>query len=516
MALLLTLLVIVFLSGCLSVQESENPIQEPDIVMLDLYANSDFLGNLESSDTACGAAVLGSKIKQLRSQNPEGSAFLCLGDALSGTPIAALVQGKSVIDVLNAVSYDTFTLGNHEFDWGPDTLVESLKNSNFPVLSANITYKETGKLLDGVQPYVILEKNGVKIGILGLTTISTPTIIREEYAEVLSFEDTTECAARYVPEIRAAGADIVIVAGHLPMYEGKDGQAFSGELYDIAMNVEGINALFGGHNDTLTVATVINGVPIVKSAFYGNELSHIRIQYDLNSKTVVSSFADIVNLVNDAATIEPDIKIASIVAEYAVEADRIFNKQIGFASKDIEIDYFYECAITNWFASAVKDATGADMAFINPSGVFESVSAGPITLRKIYQMSPFENQLVTTEMSGAQLKNLWETTLEQERMPKYGTLAFAGLFITYDSEKPDGQKVISLALPNGKEIRDADIFTVATLDFLSTGGNDYTLLAKLNWAGTGIMMRDAYARTLSKIGTLEPDTIGWMKDTRKL
>lgn len=482
-----------------------------DVVTLDFYANTDFLGNLQSSDTTSGAAILAAKIRELRAENPDGSAFFCVGDALSGTPIAALVNGISVIEVLNAIPYDTFTLGNHEFDWGPDVLTESMKSFDFPVLCANITYSDSGQLLDGAIPYVILEKNGVKIGVLGLTTEATPSIIRANYAEAICVEDTTACAARYVPEIREKGADLVIIAGHLPLYEGENGAPYTGELYDIAMNVEGIDAIFGGHNDTLNAAELINGIPVAKSAFYGNELSHIRITYDRTSDTVISATCDTIDVLGDTSLM-PEADVETIVADYALEADRLFDVEIGYASADIEMDYFYECAITNWFTTAIVDATGADMAFVNPSGVFESVSEGPISLRKIYQMSPFENELVLANISGAELRTLWETTLETERMPQYGTLAFAGLCITYDSTLPDGQKVLSLTLPDGTPIGDEDVFCVATLDFLAAGGNDYTILAGMEWESTAIMMRDAYAVYLGKIGTLTPETVGWMED----
>ena len=483
-----------------------------DEVTLDFYARTDFLGNLQQSDTAPGAAVLAAAETALLDKNPDGSFFFVIGDALSGTPIAALVEGRSVVESFNAMPYDAFTLGNHEFDWGPEVLESTLPQFDFPVICANILDKATGEPLKGTVPYVIIEKNGVNVGILGLTTEATPTIIRAEYAEALDISDTTEAAAKFVPEMREAGADIIVIAGHLPMYTDEESGAYYGELWDIVNEVEGIDAIFGGHNETLITAEVINDVPVVKGDFYGNELSHISITFDRSAKAVTSSSYENISVADTAANLTPDETVARIVAEYAVEADRIFDEKIGEASEDCNVDYFYECSIGNWFSNAVKDATGADMAFINPSGIFESVPAGEINLRKLYQMSPFENELVTAEISGAQLRELWETTLETERMPQYGTLAFAGLYITYDSAAEDGSKVQLLALPDGTEIKDDDVFTIATLDFLAGGGNDYTLLPTLSWTGTAIMMRDAYADALREMGTLNSATIGWMTD----
>ena len=499
----------------LSLSAIRQTVTGADEVTLDFYAHTDFLGNLQQSDTAPGAAILAAEEASLLAKNPEGSFFFVLGDALSGTPIAALVEGRSVVDVFNAMPYDTFTLGNHEFDWGPEVLESTLADFDFPVICANIVDKATGEPLNGTVPYVIIEKEGVKVGILGLTTEATPTIIRAEYAAALEITDTTEAAAKYVPEMRDAGAEIVIIAGHLPMYVEEGSSDYTGELWDIVNQVEGIDAVFGGHNETLLTAEMINGVPVAKGDFYGNELSHISITYDREGKTVTGTSIENISVADAAGGLNADDTVAAIVAEYAVEADRIFEEKIGEASEDCEVDYFYECSIGNWFSNAVKDATGADMAFINPSGIFESVPAGIINLRKLYQMSPFENELVVAEMTGAQLRELWETTLETGRMPQYGTLAFAGLYITYDSAAEDGSKVLSLTLPDGTEIRDDDVFTVATLDFLAGGGNDYSLLPSLSWTGTAIMMRDAYADALREMGSLTADTIGWMTDISK-
>ena len=141
-----------------------------DEVTLDFYARTDFLGNLQQSDTAPGAAVLAAAETALLDKNPDGSFFFVIGDALSGTPIAALVEGRSVVESFNAMPYDAFTLGNHEFDWGPEVLESTLPQFDFPVICANILDKATGEPLKGTVPYVIIEKNGVNVGILGLTT----------------------------------------------------------------------------------------------------------------------------------------------------------------------------------------------------------------------------------------------------------------------------------------------------------------------------------------------------------
>ncbi len=480
--------------------------QTEDKVTLDFYAFTDMLGNLESSDTAPGAAVLGAKLKELRQENPEGTVIACVGDALSGTPIAGLVQGKSAMDVLNLMGIDAFVLGNHEFDWGPQDIMPALEMAEMPILNGNIYDVKTSELYGDFAPYTIVEMQGVKVGLLGLTTTTTPTIIQAAYAEQLDFEDTVEAAKKWVPEMKEQGAEIVVVIGHLPLYASKDG-ALSGEVADLANNVEGIDVILGGHNQEYLTGEKIGNTWVAKGDFYGASLAHVEIVYDRGSKTIVNGSAEVCEVAMDGAA---DEEIAAHVAEHAEEANKLFDVSVAVAEVDLEIDSERECEISNLFAEGVRKVAGTDMAFVNPSGIFEGIPAGEISLRKIYTMNPFDNYVVSTQMTGAQLRELWEITLTADHFKEHKILAFDGLLVTYDASAPDGEKIVSLKTPDGKEIGDEDVFTVATNNYIAGGGNDYPMLAELTWDETGVIQRDAFSDLLEEKGTLQAGLKGWL------
>ena len=475
-------------------------------VILNFYAFSDLLGNLQPSDTAPGAAVLAAKLGELRDQNPEGTVITCVGDALSGTPIAGLVQGKSVMDVLNHMEVDLFVLGNHEFDWGPKDIIPALKMAEMPILNGNIFDNDNGELYGGFEPYQILDIQGVKVGVLGLTTDTTPSIIQAQYAAQLTFEDTVAAAKKWVPEMKENGAEIVVICGHLPMYQDESGNYF-GEAAELANEVEGIDVILGGHNQELITGVKIGDTWVAKGDFYGASLSAVELTFDRATRTIVNGEASVCAVALDGAA---DPEIEACVAVHAEEADRLFNVTIATAATDFEIDATKECEISNWFAEGVRMVAGTDMAFVNPSGIFEGIPAGEIALKKIYTMNPFDNYVVTSTMNGAQIRELWEVTLATDHFVEHKILAFDGLLVTYDAAAPDGQKVVSLKTQDGKEISDDDVFTIATNNYIAGGGNDYELLAGIEWQDTGIIQRDAFKAWIAEKKTLEAGIKGWL------
>jgi 2',3'-cyclic-nucleotide 2'-phosphodiesterase/3'-nucleotidase len=143
---------------------------------------SDFHGNLLSNQMDKSnpprpygnAPVLAAYISQVRSENPGGSIVLDEGDLMQGPALSTVFRGQSTIDAYNLMGYDAAAIGNHEFDWGLDTLQARSAQANFPFLSANIFVKATGERPAWAKPYVIVERSGVKVGIIGLISLETP------------------------------------------------------------------------------------------------------------------------------------------------------------------------------------------------------------------------------------------------------------------------------------------------------------------------------------------------------
>ncbi len=135
-----------------------------------------------------GAAYLAAMIEAERTRNPQGVILLSAGDMFQGTPISDVFHGRPVLDMMNSLHFDAMTIGNHEFDWGRTALAGIIESASFPVLSANIVDR-AGTYLPGVRPYIIVERKGIKIAVIGLTTPETPYATKAENVKGLSFLD---------------------------------------------------------------------------------------------------------------------------------------------------------------------------------------------------------------------------------------------------------------------------------------------------------------------------------------
>ena len=188
---------------------------------------------------------------------PDG-AFLVIssGDMWTGPAISTVLEGKSMVDVMNALGYRAATLGNHDFDFGQDVIRQRRQEANFPFLGANIRVRSTGDLPDYLEPYTLIDVNAIRVGILGVTTVETPVDTRPANVEDLEFRPYAEALEKYVPEIRAAGADLIIVAGHMC---GTELEA----LADTAAAL-GVAVIAGGHCHA-RINEVLDGVRLIES-----------------------------------------------------------------------------------------------------------------------------------------------------------------------------------------------------------------------------------------------------------
>ena len=197
-------------------------------IVLDLLCHADFSGRIRPSREDIGFPAFSAEIAKLRAQNPAGTLLLDAGDAFStnywpGLPlVGAMIRSKT----------DVMTLGNHEFDRGPAFLDSCISACPFPVLCANVRRKADGAPVPGTKPWVLLERCGIRIGVLGLTTEYTPYMVEKSAFAPFEMTSAAEAAARHIPAMRAAGADVVVVLTHMPFYQAADG-TLTGELPEL-------------------------------------------------------------------------------------------------------------------------------------------------------------------------------------------------------------------------------------------------------------------------------------------
>jgi len=468
---------------------------------IDLYSTNDFHGAIEGNSSNPGSAKLKSYVDYYRALNPDGTFVLDAGDAFQGTPVSNLHRGKPVVEAMNAIGYDAMTVGNHEFDWSIEEALKSLSIAKFPLLSANIY--EGDKLVDWVKPYTIIEKNGVKVGIIGLSTPETAITAHADYVGKYTFRNPVEVVNNLVPELKAKGAEVIVVLGHIPGYQDKTTKEITGELADLAKGVSGVDAIIGGHSHQ-TVSGIINNAAVTEAYYSGRSMGHITLYYDKFLNKTVDKKVEVIDIKADKLKLTPDANVLNIVNRYVEELKPMFSVVLGKTSVDLKRDYNNESNMGNWVTDVMREKANVQIAFTNAGGLRDDIMAGDITVEQIFKVMPFDNTIVTGEMTGAQLK----ATLEQSVTLYKGMLQISGLTVKYDSTKPEKERITEIRLADGTLVEDGKTYTVATNDFLSGGQDGFTMLKDVKWTNTFILVRDAMIDNIKTLKEIAPKVEG--------
>jgi len=428
-----------------------------------------------------GSAVLAAHVNRVRAEYPGAVLLLDGGDAFQGTAISNLVRGRSVVDVMNAMGYDAMAVGNHEFDWGLDTLFARMLQARFPFLSANIYERAVGERASWVKPYAIIERAGVKIGVIGITTPSAAYTTLPGNVAHLEFRDPTDIVNAIVPEVRAAGAEIVVVLAHEGGQQRRDGSV-EGPIAAIAKGAAGVDGVFGGHSHTW-VSGRVGGRPVIISSSNGRALGVMRLDWDDAAKMVVGAEPTVETAFADS--IAPDSNVAAVVAEYEKAIGPAMARVVATAAKNLERGS-PEQPLGILIADVIRRAAGTDFAMQNPGGVRTDIAAGPITVAKVYELMPFDNLILKYSLSGGQVKRILEDGLAYGR-----AMQISGLKFTYEPGRPEGNRITSLVLASGAPLDTTDTYTLATNDFLAGGGDGMeTLKSIADYTNTNELVRD--------------------------
>ncbi|MGE5549275.1 MAG: bifunctional metallophosphatase/5'-nucleotidase [Bacteroidota bacterium] len=416
-----------------------------------------------------GAAVVAAYIEKYRATNPGGTLVLDAGDAMQGAMTSNLFYGKPVIEIMNAVGYDAMAIGNHEFDWGVARLRERVADARFPFLSANIFEKTSGKRPAWAEPYTILERHGLRVGVIGATTVEAPYVVLPEHIKDFAFRAPAPIINDLARELRANGAALVILLAHEGGSMTADG-AIAGPIADLAKAVTGVDAVIGGHSHA-SLAGKVNGIPVVSAYYRGRSLGWIELHYNPDAKRVIRSDQRCIKAL--AGEVAPDPIVAAIVDKYETAVAPLKNEAIGRVKVDLRRNYEGESSLGNLIADIMRAAAGTDFAFTNAGGIRADLEAGEITVGQIYEVMPFDNTLVTMVLTGAQVKEVLEAGATLFK----GMVQLSGLEFAYDPRQPAGNRVTRMTFPEGTPIDPHKTYTVVTNDFMAAGGDNFAVFA---------------------------------------
>lgn len=460
------------------------------IVTLDILAHADFSGRLRKSKKAPGVGVFSAAVNALRSKNPQGTLLLDAGDEFSTTFWPGLPMVKSV----SLLKTDAMTLGNHEFDRGEDFLNSCIAHSDFPILCANIVRKEDSCLIPGTRPWIMLERKGVKIAVLGITTEYTPFMVTASSFLPYKALSCVEAVKKYLPQMQQAGAQITVLLAHIPFYVEDDG-SISGELADVLKKIPPVDVCIGGHIPG-DYAGMYGDTIVLKGGFSGKSLCHASLSFDAEANIICDKKCEV--LLTDWSA-KPEETCQSHADFITDPFKDFFEKPLTTTNETWEVHLSSETKLGNFLAQSVQEAAGTQIAYINATSSGGFIQPGTVTAEDITEVMGFNDPIFRAEITGAQIWELFELVYVPERYGNNAGLMHSGLIVSIDHTKPAFHKVQSICLRDGTPVNMNGIYTVATSEYMSSGGNDTGLVAnKLTWIPTGVRMYDALFASIER------------------
>ncbi len=437
-----------------------------------------------------GSVVLAAWVEKLRAENPEGTVLIDGGDMFQGTMISNLQFGRPVAAQMNALGYAAAAVGNHEFDWGPDTLVQRTREMNFAVLSANMRERKTGRLPDWVRSDTSFTRRGARVGVVGLSYRYTPSVTLSKYVAHLQFIDDSTAAAEVVPRLRPL-SDVVLGVGHVPSESDSNRKSRGGDLNRVA-RVPGFDAVFGGHSHNL-VLDEVDGIPIAIAGSHGGTIAVCDLVTDPVTRSVIERRCDLRTTYADEVTADPAVQAR--VAMWNAAVAPIADQRLGTNVRRLTRNRGGESTLGNFVTDAIRAASGVDVAMQNSGGLRADLAEGPVTKGTVYEVMPFDNRVFTLEITGADVKTALEQGLRGERVTQV-----SGIRYSFDLTAPAGERVVSLTLADGKPLDPQRLYKVACNDFMATGGDDYSVLSGgRNRLETDARVRDAIEQFVIKL-----------------
>ncbi|MBI4679356.1 MAG: bifunctional metallophosphatase/5'-nucleotidase [Elusimicrobia bacterium] len=446
-----------------------------------------------------GAAAL---VKALEKEK-EPRLLLDAGDWFQGTPEGTLTRGKAVVEVFNAVGYDALAPGNHEFDNGMDNLKSLINGLKAPVLGCNTYDAKTGKRVDFLKPWMVKKVAGVKIGVFGLLSTRMRRLVLPRQFEGLEFRREVDEAKKAVKALKKEGATVIIALTHLG-FETPDRELFEGDQ-TIAASVPGIDLVVGGHTHTILKEALRDatfGALVVQAGSNMSMAGRAMLEIDPKTKKVVKSEDKLIDLWVDEFGQDP--KVAAIVDRHVAEMGKALEVAVATAATPIPHSRnMTESPMGGWMTDCGREWTKTEISFQNLGGIRSGIAAGPVTLRHIFNIVPFENTMVNMTMTGAQVRDILE-----RGAGGLGYMQLSGMKVVYDPSKPKGERLVSASV-GGQELRADGAYSVSTVDFLAEGGGGFDVFRSVEKKEfTYKLLRDILEWCARRQGTLSAPASG--------
>lgn len=497
-------------------------------------------------------ARVSSYVKEQR-EKYENVILMDNGDILQGQPVAYYYNYMDTISehvcaaMLNYMKYDVGTMGNHDVETGHAVYDRWVRQCNFPVLGANIVDNKTGKPY--LPPYQVIEKEGVKIAILGMITPAIPSWLPEQLWSGLHFEDMEDCARKWVKIIREKeNPDVLVGLFHAGPEGNKLDNVVENGSGNVAKSVPGFDVVFMGHDHTRRYEKVVNvegdSVLLIDPANMSKVVSEVTFTIKKQDGKVVSKQVEgkLVNMDGYA----PDADFLNIFSgAYETTMDFV-SRNIGRIEHTISSKeaFFGPSAFVDLIHQLQLDITGADISFCAPLSAYAEIKKGGICVSDMFNLYKYENLLYTMKLTGKEIKDflemsyaLWTNQMQSPddhlmllneedngfgrfKNPSFNFDSAAGIIYTVDVTKPQGEKIRIERMANGEPFDLNKTYRVAVNSYRGNGGGDLltkgagipkTELAKRVVYSTDKDLRYYLMKRIEEVKVLDPKPLNQWK-----
>jgi 2',3'-cyclic-nucleotide 2'-phosphodiesterase/3'-nucleotidase len=489
---------------------------------------------IEKKDMDVSLAGVSSYVKKLRTEK-NSVILLDNGDNLQGQPpvyyynFIDTVSPHINAEALNYLGYDAGTVGNHDIEAGHSVYDRLAKEYKFPLLAANAINALTGKPY--FNPFTIIEKNGIRVAVIGLITTGIPGWLPPELYSGIEFRDLLETAKNVMPEVLKKNPDIVVGLFHTgwdePHGKQEEGSHFEvNGAYEVATEVPGFDIILCGHNHNVVNKKIVNlkgdTVLVIEGGSRAEKIGRADVEFVSDKKggkirkRITGQIINVSDYPPDPVFISHFSKQREILLDYVNR--KIADSEETITSRD---SYFGSSPFVDMIHTIQLKITGADISFAAPLSFDVSIPAGPVTVGDLFKLYRFENLLYTMEMSGSEIKRYlefsysgWLNTMKGPgdhllkfrlddkgkpllrngeawlRNQPYNFDSAVGIDYTVDVSKPEGQRIYILSLSNGTPFDPARKYKVAVNSYRGNGGGGHMT------AGAGIKSSELPGRLL--------------------
>ena len=448
----------------------------PDTIRISILHTTDIHGHiLPASDyngnpDYGGLARCVTQIRHWQQENPN-SILIDVGDVYQGTEVGLRSKGKLMIDLFNFLKYEAWIIGNHEFDWGIQPFQEALQRSAMPVLAANtlLQGKPAGEFPDAkhpfakIQPSIVKEIAGIKLAIIGVTTPGMTFWLRPELIQGMDFEYPLEPVRRAIAKAKSEGAHAIILSGHMGLKARTGGDDFANTVTALTSEFPEAAVFIAGHTHQAIPSRLVNGALFTQADHFGIHVGRVDLFFDRNSKKLLHREASC-ELMDNRFGLDP--VVMSRAKSQLAKSDIALSQSIGELAETLrarsrpgapsDIERLIGAAIMEALRERRVQVDGA------MHGVFDekaNVVAGSKTVKDIWNVIPFENYIVTAELSPDEIKALME-----EVYASHERRNLLGFDIKTEGRGHD-RHIISMTFDHGRQLDRGKKYVIAFNSF---------------------------------------------------